>query len=196
MTLTAPPARPSAARPTPAARTATAARPHRVRRVAAALGAAVLLAASGCAAGASADAGPTTVAPHPGAEVTFGTPHEYADGLVVEVTAPARFTPTARAEWDRSVQGLPVRVRVTITNGTGADFRPNTLSAVGVSAGQDALAIVDPGSQIEETGPDSPVAAGESVAFSLAFLVQDPADVGLTVEPALGGYGPLVLTVG
>ncbi|MBO0919319.1 hypothetical protein J1G42_00570 [Cellulomonas sp. zg-ZUI222] len=185
MTLTAPSARP-----------ARAARPRRLHRVVVGLAAATLLVAPGCAAGASADAGPTTATAHAGAEVTFGTPFEYADGLLVDVTAPARFTPTAQAEWDRAVPGVLVRVRVSITNGTDAEFRPNTLIATAVSGGQDAVAVLDPGSQIGQTGPDAAVPAGGSVAFPLAFLVQDPADVRLTVEPALGGYEPLVLTVG
>ncbi|UZN03547.1 hypothetical protein [Cellulomonas sp. S1-8] len=183
--------------PTPAP-TGAAARRLRTRATAAvALAAAALLVASGCAATANAESGtPDAAATHAGAELTFGTPFEYADGLFVQVKQPARFTPTAQAEWDRSVEGVPVRIRLTITNGTREEYIAHTLSATVESGGQAAAQIVDPGTQIDLTGPSLTLTTAGVVNFDLAFVVQDPSDVTLTVVPALGGYEPLVLTTG
>jgi len=155
---------------------------------------AAVLVAAGCTSTASAEGGDeSAVVTYPGAEVTFGTPFKYDDGLFLQVRQPARFTPTAQAEWDRQVEGVPVRIHFTVTNGTRGDFTPHTLDATVVSGGQEALPILDPGSQIGLTGPSTTLRTAGVANFDLAFLVQDHRDVTLTVVPALGGYDPLVL---
>lgn len=156
---------------------------------------AVLLAAGACSsATAEENSGPTAATVYTGAQQPFGAPFEYANGLFLQVKSPVGFEPTSQAEpWDEGA-GQPVRIRFTITNGTRGEFTPHTLSATAVSGGVEATPIVDPGSQIGVTGPSVALRTANVANFDLAFLVQDPNDVTLTVLPALGGYEPLVLT--
>lgn len=195
------PARTSPARTSPA-RTADA-RPSRpgsaLRRHTAAVvsvaAAVALLVAAGCTSTASAQgqepAAATTLA---GAQVTFGTPYEYGNGLFLQVKSPLTFAPTDQAEGVDEAAGQPVRIRFTITNGTRQEFTPHTLSATVVSGGQESTQIIDPGLQIDLTGPGATLRPAGVISFDLAFVVADTSDVTLTVVPALGGYEPLVLT--
>lgn len=156
---------------------------------------AALLTGAGCAATASAEVGePAPQVTHPGGEISFGSAYEYADGLFLQVKDPVKFTPTAQAEWDREVDGVPVRIAVSVTNGTRDDFTPHALTAVVVSDGVEAEPILDPGLQIGLTGPSVRLRPAGVAKFELAFLVADPDDVTLTVVPALGGYDPIVVT--
>ncbi|QCB94878.1 hypothetical protein [Cellulomonas shaoxiangyii] len=167
--------------------------------VAAVAGAAlVALLASGCASTAgAADAAQTATAgpTHPGATVPFGRPFEYADGLFVSVKAPQEFEPSPEAE-GLAGGGVPVRLRVQVTNGTAEPYSPSTLSATAVSAGVEASPVWDVPLAIDTAGPYVTLDPAGTVAFDIAFAVADPSDLQITVLPALGGYDPLVVTTG
>ncbi|ADG73075.1 hypothetical protein Cfla_0156 [Cellulomonas flavigena DSM 20109] len=171
---------------------------RRTRRTAvvAAAAAAVLLAA-GCASTASAGGSdePAQAATYAGTTTTFGESYTYANGLVVEVKAPAAFVPSEGADV-AGAEGEAVRVRVNLINGTSNEFVPDKLGVTVVSGGVEATQILDPGSRIELTGPSRPLGRADVVAFDLAFVVEDPEDVTLTLTPALGGYDPVVYTIG
>lgn len=163
-----------------------------------ALTAAVLAAtllAAGCTSTASAGGSeePAEIATYAGAQVRFGESFTYANGLVIEVKKPVPFVPTESAEGLEGVEGDPVKVRINIINGSSVEYVPDTLGVTIVSAGQPAVQIIDPGSQIELTGPSAPLGRSGVVAFDLAFLVQDPQDITLSLVPSLGGYDPLVV---
>lgn len=165
--------------------------------VVAAAAAAVLLAA-GCASTASAGGSgePAQAATYAGTTTTFGQSFTYANGLVVEVKKPVAFAPSEFADGVEGADGEPVRVRVNLINGTSNEFVPDKLGATVVSGGVEATQILDPGSRIELTGPSRPLGRADVVAFDLAFVVEDPEDVTLTLTPALGGYDPVVYTIG
>ncbi len=167
-----------------------------VSRLAVALAAGAALALAGCATTASAGGStPGSGGTQEGGQTVFGEPFTYDDGLSVQVDTPARFTPTPRAEWERGADDVVVRVKVTVSNGSPAAYSPDTFSASAVSAGTDAALVLDSASRIDLTGPAVTVEPAEEVSFHLAFAVQDPDDVTVTVEPALGGYEPVVISL-
>ena len=171
------------------------ARRRRPAPLAVGLAAGVALALAGCAATASAGGStPAVGTTQEGGRTTYGTPFTYADGLTVQVDAPARFTPTPRAEWERGAKDVVVRLTITVTNGSPAAYSPDTFSATAVSGGLEAAPVVDSASRIELTGPDVTAEPAQDVSFPLAFAVPDPDDVTVTVDPALGGYGALVVS--
>ncbi len=170
--------------------------PTRVTALVAGL-AGLALALGACSSSASAEVNEPTVQPtYEGAQITFGRPFEYGDGLFLQVKDPVRFTPSDQAEGAEGVEGEAVRIRFTITNGTRGAYSPHTLSATAVSGGVEATQIIDPAVQIAATGPSFELNRAGVVNFDLAFVVADPRDITLTVVPALGGYEPLVLTLG
>lgn len=171
----------------------TSARAPRTAAALAVLTATALL-LGGCAGGANAQEGtpgPATV--QEGGTVRFGTPFIYDDGLFVEVRDPRTFTPSEAAEVG-AVEGVPVRIRVKITNGTRQPFIPHTLEASVVSGGQPAVQIEDPEIQMGLTGPGIELRSAGTASFELGFVVADPDDVTLTIVPDIGGYEPLVVT--
>ncbi|GIG41358.1 hypothetical protein [Cellulomonas phragmiteti] len=172
----------------------TARRPRRV--VALAVGAAAaLVAAAGCASAAGAEGNePTAVMTYEGAQTSFGKPFKYGNGLFLQIKEPVAFTPTSQAEGVDEVEGQPVRIRITVTNGTRGQYTAHTFSATVESGGVPATQIIDPGSQIDLTGPSTELGPANVVTFDLAYVVADPRDITMTVVPALGGYDPLVLT--
>lgn len=172
-------------------------RSRRTAVVAAAAAAAVLLAA-GCASTASAGGSkePAQAATYAGTTTTFGESYTYANGLVVEVKKPVRFTPSEGADGIDGTEGEPVRVRVNLINGTSNEFVPDKVGVSIESAGVQATQIHDPGSRIELTGPSRSLGRSDVVAFDLAFVVADLDDLTLTLTPALAGYDPVVYTVG
>lgn len=170
---------------------------RRPRTIVVAVAAAALLAA-GCTSTASAGGSdePAEIATYAGTQTTFGKSYTYANGLVVEVKKPTTFVPSEFADGAEGVDGEPVKFRVNIINGTSGEFVPDTLGVSIVSGGQEAVQILDPGSRIELTGPARPMGRSDVVAFDLAFVVQDPDDITLTLSPSLGGYDALVFTAG
>jgi len=169
---------------------------RRRRTIVVAVAAAALLAAAGCTSTASAggSAEPAEVTTYAGGSTTFGESFAYDNGLVVEVEKPSAFVPSQSADGVEDVDGKPVKVRVYIVNGTSRDYVPNTLEVTVVSDGEDGAQILDPASRVELTGPGLALAPGDVTAFDLAFVVQDPADVTLTLNPAIAGYEPLTFT--
>lgn len=130
----------------------------------------------------------------PGTVVGYGHAHTYGDGLEVAVNAPARYEPSTNATG--AEQGIPVKLQVVVTNRTDEPFRPNTMVVTATSAGQPATAIWDPDHGVSLTGPDVSVPSGATASFNIAFAVAEPGDVRLEVQPALYGYGPMVVQPG
>lgn len=189
--------------PRTARRTATAlagpaarATSGRARTAAVGAGLVALLALTGCASTAEADDAGTAsaAATQTGSTVTFGRPFEYANGLFVTVKAPQEFEPSAEA--DGVDAGVPVRVRVQVTNGTHEPYTPSTLSATAVSAGVEATPVWDAAREVDTAGPYVTLDPGGTVSFDLGFAVADPSDLQVSLVPALGGYDPLVVTTG
>ncbi|MCC2315035.1 hypothetical protein [Cellulomonas xiejunii] len=174
----------------------TSSTPARRRTVVVAVAAAALLAAAACTSTASAGGSdkPAERTTYKGGETTFGQSFAYSNGLAVEVEKPSAFVPSASADGAEGVDGEPVKVRVYVVNGTSGEFVPNTLEVTVVSDGEEAAQILDPGSRVELTGPGHALGRADVVAFDLAFVVQDPDDVTLTLVPAIAGYEPLVFT--
>ena len=137
------------------------------------------------------DALTAPLADYEGGQRTFGQAYEYGNGLFVQIKAPVEFEPTEQTV-GLGGEGVPVKIRVSITNGSRTDYKPHTLSATAVSGGVEATPLTDATAQIEVTGPSVEVRPAGVVAFDLAFLVADPSDVTLTVIPAIGGYQPVV----
>ncbi|GIG41357.1 hypothetical protein Cph01nite_31190 [Cellulomonas phragmiteti] len=158
--------------------------------------AAALLAAAGCTSTASAGGStePAEIATYAGGQTSFGESFTYANGLVIEVKKPVPFVPTAQAEGLEAADGQPVKVRISIINGSSVEYVPDTLGVTIVSGGKQAEQIIDPGSRIELTGPSRALGRSGVVAFDLAFVVEDPEDLTLSLVPSLGGYDPMVLT--
>ncbi len=177
----------------PVARPRVVARRGRVAAVATAL-AAVLALASACASTATAGESetPTGTATQAGSTVSFGRPFEYADGLFVTVKAPQQFEPSGEAEGAEA--GVPIRVRVQVTNGTRHPYTPSTLSATAVSAGVPATPVSDAAREVDTAGPYVTLDPGGTVSFDLGFAVADPSDLRIELLPALGGYDALVVT--
>lgn len=173
----------------------TPARRSRTSLVVAAAATAALLAA-GCTSTASAGGStePAEISTFAGAQTTYGQSFTYDNGLVVEVKKPVGFVPSEFADGVEGVEGDPVKIRVNIINGTSGEFVPDTVGVTLVSGGEQATQILDPGSNIELTGPTRPLGRADVVAFDLAFLVQDPEDVTVTLTPSLGGYDPVIFT--
>ncbi|WP_155378667.1 hypothetical protein [Cellulomonas sp. JZ18] len=144
----------------------------------------------------SAEAGeaatPTAEVTQAGSTVPFGRPYQYGDGLFVLVKEPQEFEPSREAQGVD--EGVPVRVRVQVTNGTRRSYTPSTLEATAMSGGAQATQVVDLTREIDAAGPYVTLDPGQTVSFDLAFAVADPDDVTVTVAPALGGYEPLVVT--
>ncbi|MFC8191767.1 hypothetical protein ACFUMH_08920 [Cellulomonas sp. NPDC057328] len=179
--------------PAPVPHRATRTRRGRTVVVATAV-AAVLALASACASTASAgESGtPTGTATQAGSTVRFGKPFEYADGLFLTVKAPQQFEPSGEAEGVE--EGVPVRVRVQVTNGTRQPYTPSTLSATAESGGVTATPVWDPAREIDTAGPYVTLDPGGTASFDLGFAVADPSDLRIELLPALGGYDALVVT--
>lgn len=177
-------------------RSTTPRRSTRARSTLAAAVAVVALLAAGCTSTANAEGSdePAQAATFAGGTTTFGQTFTYPNGLVIEAKKPVTFTPSEQAEGLEGLEGEPVKVRINIINGSSVDYTPDKLGVTIESAGEQAVQIIDPGAQIELTGPGAPLGRSGVVAFDLAFVVQDPTDITLTLVPALGGYEPLVLT--
>ena len=156
----------------------------------------VALLAAGCTSTANAEGSdePAQAATFAGGTTTFGQTFTYPNGLVIEVKKPVTYTPTETAEGLEGLEGEPVKVRINIINGSSVDYTPDKLGVTIESDGEQAVQIIDPGALIEATGPGQPLGRSGVVAFDLAFVVKDPADITLTLVPALGGYDALVLT--
>lgn len=165
---------------------------RRVQAAALAALAALTLVAAGCSTPASAEGSEQTpLADYEGGQRTFGQAYEYGNGLFVQIKTPVEFEPTEQTV-GLGGEGVPVKIRVSITNGSRTDYKPHTLSATAVSGGVEATPLTDATAQIEVTGPSVEIRPAGVVAFDLAFLVADPSDVTLTVIPAIGGYQPVV----
>lgn len=121
----------------------------------------------------------------------FGQTYTYSDGLIITVTPPAPFTPSA------SAAGLlpgnqTVAVNVSITNGTGQNYIPGLFNVVAQSGTAQASEVFDSAQNILGA-PTGAILPGRTVAFTAVFSVMNPGDVVVQVTPGLS-HVPVIFT--
>lgn len=113
---------------------------------------------------------------------TFGQTWTWDDGLAVSVSAPAEYAATEYAAGTVDGQSN-IAFTVTVTNGTDEDISALFMTVEVVSGGKEGSEIFD-----TEGGSDIPTAdilPGETLSWTQAFSVADPADIRVSVENAL-----------
>ncbi|PRZ05210.1 hypothetical protein BCE75_108192 [Isoptericola sp. CG 20/1183] len=125
-----------------------------------------------------------------GGVVGFAETYTYADGLAISVSAPEEFTPGEYAVGVEG-EGTPVVFEVTIENGTGAVFDPSLMYPVVASAGTESEAVYDDGIDML---PSSKVQPDKSLTYTVAYMVADPSDVQVDLEPGFLEYDTLTVT--
>jgi hypothetical protein len=119
--------------------------------------------------------------PDASAVAAFGEGFEFEDGVVVQVSQPAAFTPSEYAYTGTSGFTSFVSFDVTVTNNSTEPFQPLMMSFATTSAGVAGEDIYDSESNVTGMGPDGDVLPGNTVTFTVAYAVQDPADLQLDV---------------
>lgn len=149
----------------------------------------LVLLMSGCAIGGTNNPPPANNAGHvttPAAPASllkgFGDVITYENGVSIKVTAPVPYTPSVSAAG--SVAGLQVvSFTVTVTNGTKAILDQSGYPDA-TSGGQKATSITDIGNHVGDT-PMGPLLAGQSITWTEAFGVADPANVTFSYSPGI-----------
>jgi hypothetical protein len=112
--------------------------------------------------------------------LSFDNVYTYEDGLSVYISAPEHYEPTEIAAGADDHE-YAVQFNVTLTNDSSASVPPYEFSSSILSGSRQGELIAD-------TDLDSTLAfellEGRSAAFVLAFAVDDPEDLVLTVTPA------------
>lgn len=112
--------------------------------------------------------------------LTFGDSMTYPDGVEVNVSAPAEYTPSATAVGQ--VEGQTVlSFTFTLTNNSENPLQIAGFPSV-VSASTDAESVYDMDAGIEGA-PIDLVEPGTTVSWVVAYSVTDPMDVTLTFAP-------------
>jgi hypothetical protein len=131
------------------------------------------------AAGATIADQPGSAAVLAGPTITWGQPRELATNVVVTASAPVMFKANGAT---RSVV-----VTVTITNCSGAPYRPNTtvLDPTATFDGRPLSPIPVPGATIVSPPQPGPVQPGRSVGYRVAYALPRPAgELRLAFGPA------------
>lgn len=113
---------------------------------------------------------------------TFGQTWTWDDGLAITVSAPTEYAATEYAAGTVDGQSN-IAFTVTVTNGTDEDISALFMTVQVVSGGKEGSQIFD-----TEGGSDIPTAdilPGETLSWTQAFSVVDPADIRVSVENSL-----------
>lgn len=119
----------------------------------------------------------------------FGEFFRYGSGLKIQVEAPERFTPSG---WIERRPGVPLRLRVTVRNGTEELWNPSQLHVRLASGFVPAEQIFDYDQDVVAR-PEERVPHGETVTFFVGYWVPDPERLSLEVDPG-HGYQTTVVT--
>ncbi|MFC8797885.1 hypothetical protein ACFT2C_09130 [Promicromonospora sp. NPDC057138] len=124
------------------------------------------------------------------ATAQFGdTGYEFEDGLAVSVSEGESFKPSKYAVSDEAPHYL--KWTVTFTNGTDEPWRAiDTVIAV-ASGGVEYSEVYDDG--VGEQ-PSVPLPPGESASYDVAFGVEDPTDVRMSVTPDFADHAVVLFT--
>ncbi len=110
----------------------------------------------------------------------FGQTYFWPDGLSVNVSAGASFTPSEYASADKAP--AYVMFIVTITNETGAVYEPTMFYATVQSGDMESDAVFDSENGITSS-PTTKLLNGRKSTFRVGFGVKDPKDVVMEVQP-------------
>lgn len=122
----------------------------------------------------------------------FGTTVAFDDGLEVTVSEPVKFKPSEYAA-GADGEGTPLKFQITVKNGTDKNFDPGLIFASVMSGDAEAESIFDSGDSLSET-PSTKIRPGKSVTWSVGFMVLDPKDVTMEVEPGSFDYDSVLFT--
>lgn len=111
--------------------------------------------------------------------VPFGETYEWPTGVAISISPPVDFTTT---EWaSGTIEGQAnVAVDVTITNGSGEDVDAAMVFLTATSGGKQASEVFDTDGGTEY--PIVTVLPGDSLTWTTAFSVADPASLTVTAE--------------
>lgn len=107
----------------------------------------------------------------------FGQSYKWSDGLVVAISVPQPYEPTASAAG--AVAGAQnILFKITVTNGTNENVDASMTQFSLTSGGTAAGAISDiEGAAGDGFGPQTPVLPGQSVSWNSAWSVKDVNDL-------------------
>lgn len=111
---------------------------------------------------------------------TFGKSFAWKDGLSVTVGAPTEFKPSTYAAGHTNKHA--VKFTVKIVNKTGKPFDPVLFHATVQSGSTEGSAIFDTGNKIGGA-PSTKILNGREVTFTIAFSVDNKADIVMEVTP-------------
>lgn len=115
-----------------------------------------------------------------GSDAAFGSAYTWDDGLSIEVGTPEAFTPSAYAAGTEGHDQF-VTFTVRIVNGTSENWDPSMFYATLQSGNQEASRVFD-SEQLGDT-PSTSLLPGREVEFTMAYGVNDPADLVMEVAP-------------
>ncbi|MCG2801187.1 MAG: DUF4190 domain-containing protein, partial [Cellulomonas sp.] len=138
------------------------------------------LASAQASASALADGG-TAGTPDASAVAAFGEAFEFEDGVQVQVSQPAAFAPSASAFTGTGGFTNFVSFDVTVTNNSTEPFQPLMMSFAATSGGVAGEDVYDSEANVTGMGPEGDVLPGNTVTFTVAYAVKDPADLQLDV---------------
>ena len=115
---------------------------------------------------------------------TFGDTYTWPDGLAITISQPQEFTPSEYMGDIYDLEaGTPIKFTVTATNGTDTDLEAFSIDTQMSSGGKQSEAIFD-----SEAGIDMPTVAilpGNSLEWSIGFIVADPSNMQLSVSDVM-----------
>ena len=115
---------------------------------------------------------------------TFGDTYTWPDGLSITISQPEEFTPSEYMGDIYDLEaGTPIKFIVTATNGTDTDLEAFSIDTQMSSGGKQSEAIFD-----SEAGIDMPtvtILPGNSLEWSIGFIVADPSNMQLSVSDVM-----------
>lgn len=99
----------------------------------------------------------------------FGATYKYDDGVTVQVTKPESFKPSASAYLDG--KGKPVKVTITITNGSKEAFDPTLANLVLQDGDTQAGTVTDTEKKVGGFAPQVKLQPGKSIKWTQGFVV-------------------------
>lgn len=133
---------------------------------------------------------PSETPPAPSA-TKFGTPYIFTDDVEIVVSTPVEYTPGEFVDYPEGT--TPVVFTFSLTNNSTSEITPDPY--VEISSG-DAFGenIFDAGNETYGdigTRPYEPIAIGETVTWTEAFAVADPANIKMEVEIDASKHAPV-----